>query len=78
MKENKTNIGALFLGILGAIIGLIVALLAYILFTVLNRYSVYILEVIFAFQILGYCFTIMNIKDKKTEVYGDSEKIKEI
>ena len=78
MKENKTNIGALFLGILGAIIGLIVALLAYLLFTVLNRYSVYLLAGIFAFPFLGYCFPIMKIKDKKSEVYGDAEKINEI
>ena len=78
MKENKTNIGALFLGILGAIIGLIVALLAYLLFTVLNRYSVYLLAGIFAFPFLGYCFPIMKIKDKKSEIYGDTEKINEI
>ena len=78
MNKNKTDIGALVLGILGASAGLIVALLAYLLFTVLNRYSVYLLAGIFAFPFLGYCFPIMKIKDKKSEVYGDTEKINEI
>ena len=78
MNKNKTDIGALVLGILGAIAGLIVALLAYLLFTVLNRYSVYLLAGIFAFPFLGYCFPIMKIKEKKSEVYGDAEKINEI
>ena len=74
MKENKTNIGALFLGILGAIIGLIVALLAYLLFTVLNRYSVYLLQEYLLFHFLGYCFPIIEDKKIRNQKYMEMLK----